>query len=208
MLKKILAIIILSVSICCAYKIYFKTIVSKNAYHYEYPFKPHFYVEEPLVIDDDFKLTDVIHVFSDEFSYLENREDGLIDVTLSNHLGKTKRSFSYRIKEKEKEIKYIYVTKYVDKQKKDNTVNSQKSDDKPSDQSITNVNEPYFTGYHDLKIPLGTSMEELAVVLSKDIRTSVQATVDYSQVQLDKKGVYQVTYLTEIGDFSINLSIF
>lgn len=104
--------------------------------------------------------------------------------------------YSYKVEYEIEEFKEKIIIKEV-------YVDTKKDESKPTLEQENNINEAYFTGYHDIEIAKDSSIEELVYLLSKDIKTNQNVTIHYAEVNLSKAGDYKASYFVEGNTYSI-----
>lgn len=135
-----------------------------------------------------------------------------IDILVSCGDGEASAVMTLEVVAKEVEIVTVekVVTEYIAVSNNDNTETA-KTEEKIEESPSTTIDEDttsYFYGYHDINLPSGSSVSELIKALSSDIVTNVQVTIDYAEVDLSYKGTYKAYYYTELGTFSVLVTIY
>lgn len=99
----------------------------------------------------------------------------------ANEAGESSVEFLINVKEREKIIEKVYI-----------------ETDKPPVQSHKETsddpNEPFVEGIKDVRIKVNSDLSALIKLLSKDIKTNQEITIDYHEVNLSKTGIYKAYY--------------
>ena len=145
---------------------------------------------------DSFKLGDYFEMItSSDFFISHEFIDDILKIRIFNNKNE-EMEYSYKVEYEIEEIKEKIIIKEV-------YVDTKKDESKPTLEQENNINEAYFTGYHDIEIAKDSSIEELVYLLSKDIKTNQNVTIHYAEVNLSKAGDYKASYFVEGNTYSI-----
>lgn len=116
-------------------------------------------------------------------------------ITVSNEYGTIDTYFNYVYKSKEviEVIKEVYI-------ENNEPINN--------NHSSNNTNKNQIRGIKDIELPLDSDIHTLNYLLTKDIVTSQQITIDYAEVNLSKTGKYKVYYYTNNQKYECYVTIY
>ena len=125
--------------------------------------------------------------------YIVNDNQYLI--TVSNEYGNVDTYFNYAYKPKEviEVIKEVYI-------ENNEPINN--------NHSSNNTNKNLIGGIKDIELPLDSDIHTLNYLLTKDIVTSQQITIDYAEVNLSKTGKYKVYYYANNQKYECYVTIY
>lgn len=203
MRKKVflLFILIFLITISSIYLNYL--IDNKFSYEYKSRIKPFIVNTNDINIDSkDMFLFDHFFIIKsiDNYNYQYELNDNLLFVTIYNKNYRKTFEYEYHIKEPEviEVIKEVYKEIYINNEENINNV---------TDSKEVPINEQsIFSGYHDLYFPVNTDISDIIVGLTKDIKTNRQVAVDYSNLNPNIEGEYDVFYLFD--DKTINIKVY
>ena len=205
MRKKIIAIACLLILIGLSIR-YLSNIDSDSLpFKYQNRHKPLIIQKDDIKLYEisDFNVDDSFTFLSlDDISYKYSFDDSNLNILVSNEHSSNSRSYPYRIMEKEKEIveviKEVHIKDYPDEPEKpvyEDTYDAKQEQD-------------FFYGYHDVSVEKDTDMDTLVSLLSKDIVSSRQVTIDYVNVNLSVPGTYPVYYFVNNETYEIKVTVF
>ncbi len=143
---------------------------------------------------------------------IEKTGEKIIDIYVLTASGRYTSSMTLNVVAKEKEIITVEKIVYQDDNPQKSTEDTyERNPEKQKDEEviIQEINEAdYFEGYHDIDLPVDSSVSLLAQALSKDIHTNVQVSIDYTNVNLSQIGTYEVYYYTDLGKFNVFVNIY
>lgn len=143
---------------------------------------------------------------------IENTGEKIIDIYVLTANGLYTGSMTLNVVAKEKEIITVEKIVYQNDNQEKKTENADKrnpEEQKDEEVIIQEISEPdYFEGYHDIDLPVDSSVSFLAQALSKDIRTNMLVSIDYTNVNLSQIGIYEVYYYTDLGKFTVFVNIY
>ena len=175
-------------------------------------------------------FVDVIYPFDHEIIFdrsfdTDKLGDQKIEFTVEYADKRINGSFILKVKEREKEVVTIekVIEKVVEVPSVDKEENKEKmiETDDPDREVISDQGEevviekviepieekPYFNAPGDISIAKDSSLQSLTRLLS-NVDTNVQVSIDYSGVNLSEVGTYPVYYYTDIGEFTINVTVY
>ena len=116
-------------------------------------------------------------------------------ITVSNEYGTIDTYFNYAYKPKEviEVIKEVYI-------ENNEPINN--------NHFSNNTNKNLIEGIKDIELPLDSDIHTLNYLLTKDIVTSHQITIDYAEVNLSKTGKYKVYYYTNNQKYECYVTIY
>ena len=204
MRKKIIAIACLLILIGLSIR-YLSNIDSDSLpFKYQNRHKPLIIQKDDIKLYEisDFNVDDSFTFLSlDDISYKYSFDDSNLNILVSNEHSSNSRSYPYRIMEKEKEIveviKEVHIKDYTDESEK--TVYEDTYD--------TKQEQDFFYCYHDVSVEKDTDMDTLVLLLSKDIVSSRQVTIDYVNVNLSVPGTYPVYYFVNNETYEIKVTV-
>ncbi len=131
---------------------------------------------------------------------------GTYDIDILVTCGETSATATMRLEVVAKEVEVVTIEKVVTEY-----ITIADSDDKTDEKETVSQQEdttPFFYGHHDISLPSGSSVSTLIQALSADVVTNVQVTIDYAEVDLSHTGTYKAYYYTEIGSYSVLVTIY
>ena len=180
------------------------------------PEKPAFFmplqIKELEEIDkENFHLEDYLVFIGHDGAYRYTLNESSLDLEITLNDG-SKDNYQYDLSYK-KEAEPLIHTVYVPIERDNSLINDTyaNADKEIKDEEPETIEEEdgtfTFSGYHDISLKLGSSIDDLRYALSKDIISDKALSIDYSEVNTNVLGVYTAYYLVDDTSYSVKVYI-